>query len=373
LSACDAELARRVVVLDKASFPREKICAGAVGARADRLLESIGVRVDVPCIEVRGLKIRARMGTLSARLPNEQTIGRVVRRFEFDAALLDHVRARGVRVRDGVTLKQMVRQNGGWRLETSAGPLSVRAVVGADGVGSTVRRSAGIAKGRYHAQVVEVDTAWCDSDAPEDLLSFDVSDTDLTGYAWDFPTVVDGKPLVCRGVYELTRGAPTPTRGPDVTGRLMERLARRGIDGASLRFKRFAERGISLNAPTAVDRVLLVGEAAGIDPVLGEGIPQAIFYGREAAHYLSACARRGDYSFIDWPRSIWRSRVGVDLTVRAAAVPFFYGKRLRRVAESWVTRSQALAQAGMCYFGGQRVSRKSLGNAIVDLGRAFVD
>ncbi|HLL22769.1 MAG TPA: FAD-dependent oxidoreductase, partial [Kofleriaceae bacterium] len=38
----------RVVVLEKERYPREKICAGGIGARAFRILEKIGVTVDCP-------------------------------------------------------------------------------------------------------------------------------------------------------------------------------------------------------------------------------------------------------------------------------------------------------------------------------------
>ena len=48
LSHAAPELTDRIVVLEKEHYPREKYCAGGVGARADKLLGSIGVPVDVP-------------------------------------------------------------------------------------------------------------------------------------------------------------------------------------------------------------------------------------------------------------------------------------------------------------------------------------
>lgn len=359
------------MLLDKSSFPREKICAGAIGARADRLLDQIGVRVEVPSIPVTGLRVTARVGEINARLPDRAPIGRVVRRIEYDAVLLDQVRSRGIKVCDGVAVKGVTRGHDHVALDTSAGPLRARAVVGADGVGSLVRRSAGFSRGDYHAQAVEVDTPWLADDVPDDLLCFDITDRDLVGYVWDFPTIVNGQPMVCRGVYQLTRGAPAENRGADISARLRSRLAEQGIEHDKLRFKRFAERGLALQSPTGRERVLLVGEAAGIDPVLGEGIAQAIFYGKTAGEYLVGCARRNDYSFADWARTVRRSRVGLDLSVRALAVPLIYG-RTRRISERWVTRSHALADAGLSYFGGRPVAGRSLAGALLDFGRAVV-
>ena len=55
LVRADPALARRVVVLEKARFPREKPCAGALGGRGDALLRDLGVEVDVPAAHVDGI------------------------------------------------------------------------------------------------------------------------------------------------------------------------------------------------------------------------------------------------------------------------------------------------------------------------------
>ena len=360
------ELAERLLLLDKATFPREKVCAGGIGARADRLLESIGVKVSVPAATVHGLSVKARCSWLIERLP--RPIGRVVRRAQYDAALLDQVRERGIQVREGVTLLDLRRRARGVALETSAGALTCAALVGADGVGSAVRRSLGMPRGPYHAQAVEVDTDVVASDLERDLLHFDITDRACSGYAWDFPTVVDGRAMVCRGVYQLTRGVDA-RRDHDVDALLRRRLSTLGIDPTGLRFKRFAERGLPLFQPAAVERVLLAGEAAGIDPVLGEGIAQAILYGRAAGDYLATCWRRHDYRFGDYRKVLRRSRVGWDLRVRAGLVLPVYGWP-RPLTERWVTRSRDLAHAGMAYFAGEPVDRQLLRGAALDLGRA---
>jgi menaquinone-9 beta-reductase len=362
VAALAPSLRERVVVLDKASFPREKICAGAIGARADKLLGEIGVRVRVPAAEVTGLHVRAACGELT--FEHGGPIGRVVRRIEYDAALLDAARERGIAVRDGVAVEGLRRRAAGVELATSAGALSARAVVGADGVGSLVRRALGLPRGAFHAQAVEVDTLPAPGDPPPHLLSFDVTDGAIAGYAWDFPTLVGGERRVCRGVYLLTRGLPERERA-DATAVLTARLAARGQTPLCAP-KRFAERGLAWSSPLAVERVLLVGEAAGIDPVLGEGIPQAIFYARAAAEYLAS--RRGDYRFGDWRQSALRARVGIDLRIRAAAAPLLYG-RTRPAFERWFTGSPSLARAGAAYFAGERVPRASLARAAFDLVR----
>lgn len=363
----------RIVVLEKARYPREKICAGAIGARAERLLEEIGVWVEVPSAYVRGLSVATSRGALAHRDAEAlRPIGRVVRRAEFDHAFAEKARARGVRVIEGARVNELAIEASGVRLETTAGVIRARAVVGADGVGSFVRRAIGVPRGRWQAQVVEVDTPAAEGDPARDLLHFDLSDGSLLGYAWDFPTIVGGEHLVCRGLYELrpepglVYGARRDAGERDLGERLLARLARQGLDGA-VRIKRFAERGLSLHEPVARPRALLVGEAAGIDPALGEGIAQAITYGAIAGPYLARRLDRDDLSFADWTRAITVSRLGFDLMTRARSTPLLYGVT-RPIMEQWVSDSRDLALAGIRYFAGERVPLRRLAGAALTLG-----
>ena len=157
------ELASRTVVLEKARYPRDKPCAGAIGARGDALLREIGVHVRVPSVAIDGVSFRASLGSAVAA-PGK--IGRVVRRLEFDHALALAAAARGVEVRDGVTVDGLSDEGTqGVLLRTSAGPLRTRVAVGCDGVGSVIRKDLGVSAGRLRAQVIEVDTEPVEGDA----------------------------------------------------------------------------------------------------------------------------------------------------------------------------------------------------------------
>jgi flavin-dependent dehydrogenase len=195
LLAARPELRTRIVVLEKEHYPREKFCAGALSGRGDAVLASIGVRVDVPSIPIHGLTLKLPLGTVGARSEN---VARVVRRIQFDHELARIAMARGIRVVEGVSVNQVTVDADGVSLQTSAGSLRARAVVGADGVGSVVRKSFDAAPGPWRAQVMEVDTPFTGSEAT-DVLHFDCEDQTYAGYEWDFPTIVEGKAMVCRG------------------------------------------------------------------------------------------------------------------------------------------------------------------------------
>jgi flavin-dependent dehydrogenase len=345
----------RVVVLEKERYPRDKFCAGGIGARADLLLSAIGVAVDVPSVPVDGVSLKLPTGTVLAR---EGSVGRVVRRLEYDHALAKIAADRGVEVREGTKATGVAFDERGVELETNAGVFRGRVLVGADGVGSFVRRALGLPPGRLRAQVVELDTEPVAGDPPRDLLHFDAGDGALTGYAWDFPTLVGGRPLVCRGVYHLK----LDDREVDIRELLAARLRERGLDIERYKLKRFAERGFELHEPFAARRVLLVGEAAGIDGLTGEGIAQAIAYGAFAGPYLAEKLRTGDFEFADFARRLARSPVGVELGVRARILPFFFGKHRAKV-ERFLSRTPDFVAVGVQHFAGRRMSAAKVARA----------
>jgi flavin-dependent dehydrogenase len=345
------ELASRVLVLEKARYPREKPCAGALGRRGDRLLESIGARLDVPGVPIDGMSLGARSGFASA---SPGGIGRVIRRTEFDHALALDAKARGVEVREGVRVARVDEQGAAAVVATDAGLIRARVVVGADGVGSVVRKSLGLGAGGWRAQVVEVDTETVAGDPPRSILHFDATDPGLAGYAWDFPTLVQGRPLVCRGVYRL-KGPGASSEGPDVGDLLAARLKRQGIAPSSCHERRYAERGFEPAATLAHGCRMLVGEAAGIDPVTGEGIAQAIEFGVLAGQFLAralAAAPSGPVTLSPWQDEVGRSRLARDLRIRTRLLHLFYGPS-RPEVERFLTESPDALRVGSRHFAAQ--------------------
>ncbi|HEY0481062.1 MAG TPA: FAD-dependent oxidoreductase [Kofleriaceae bacterium] len=341
----------RIVVLEKARYPRDKICAGGIGARAFRLLERIAVEVACPRVALDAVAVRLAGHTVVVREPG---CGAVVRRIEFDHAFARCAIDRGIAVRDGCAVHGIAAGDGGVAITTADGEaLQARCVVGADGVGGVVRRLAGFARGALRAQVVELDTEAAAGDLPRDTVVFDFATRALRGYAWDFPTIVAGEPLVCRGIYALGVADDHPRE------RLAAYLASRGLDARRYRIKQFAERGFEPGAAISRPRVLLVGEAAGIDIATGEGIGQAIEYGAVAGRYLARALAADRLDFAGWRRTIDRHHLGIQLRIRHAAHRVFYGPR-RATVEHLLPRLDRLMRAGVQDFAGVPISKLGL-------------
>lgn len=354
-------LTERMVVLEKARYPRDKICGGAIGARGDRLLESIGVRVDVPSVNVSTLSLHTSFGGASARLGH---IGRVVRRIEFDHALAQQVRARGIRILEDAKVTGLARSGSGVTLQSAVGEIAARVVIGADGVSGVVRKAIGLGASPYRAQVIELDTERVDGDLPRDTLSFDYFAPGFAGYAWDFPTLVDGMPLMCRGVYHLKLPGQAPA---DIAELLARRLSALGLDLTRYKVKRFAECGFETRQRYAVPHIALVGEAAGIDAFSGEGIPQAIEYGAFAGRYLAEKLQEGDLSFRDWGKRMLRAKPGYDLRMREWLMHHYYGSR-RELIERHVGNLPEFVQCTAEQLAGLPISNLRFLRALTLMG-----
>ncbi|MBL9013548.1 MAG: FAD-dependent monooxygenase [Myxococcales bacterium] len=340
------------LVLEKARYPREKICAGGIGARAFRWLDRLGVQVDCPMVKLDAVALRLGGQTIVTRMPN---IGVVVRRVEFDHALAKAAIARGIEVRDGCGVAAIAIDDDGVRVTTDTGEeLRAKAIVGADGVAGVVRKQAGFPAHKLRAQVVELDTESVAGDQPRDTVVFDFDAQDLAGYAWDFPTLVAGAPMVCRGAYVIR------TLGPDdAKARLGTYLRARGLDPARYRHKQYAERGWEPGAEISMPRVLLVGEAAGIDIATGEGIGQAIEYGAVAGPYLARAFDRDVFRFSDWAATVAGHHLGRQLWIRHQCYKWFYGPK-RPAVERVMPRLPSLFQVAIEDFAGVPLSKLAL-------------
>ncbi len=342
----------RQVVLEAEAYPREKICAGGIGARAFRKLDRIGVTVNCPMVNLNAIALRVLDETILMREPD---LGVVVRRVEFDHAFAKVAIARGIDVRDGTPVAAIDITDDGVRVETKNGDIfEAKAIVGADGVAGITRRSAGFAPHKLRAQVVELDTESTPHDQPRDTIAFDFTARDLNGYAWDFPTVVDNQPLVCRGAYVIHNlGVDSPKR------RIEQYLEDRGLDLTRYKLKQYAERGFEPGGAIARPRVLLVGEAAGIDIATGEGIAQAIEYGYVAGPYLAKAFARDDFGFGGWLPHLEHRHVGWQMRIRHISYEVFYGHR-RDTIERMMPQMKTLMMLGVQDFAGKPLSKLAM-------------
>jgi len=175
-----------------------------------------------------------------------------------------------------------------------------KVVIAADGSRSFVRRALGWDGDSHVARLLEVltpESAHSRAEFRDGVAVFDFTPLGdgLQGYYWDFPSHIAGQPFMNRGVFD-SRACPQRPRADlkrilrDALDRRDRRLDDHELKGHPIRWWDRANR-------FAVPRVLLVGDAAGADPLMGEGISFALGYGEVAAAAVADAFARDDFSF----------------------------------------------------------------------------
>jgi len=345
---------RRVVLLEKARHPREKPCAGAVSAWGVDALARARVAIDVPRVEMRGLRVldHGRIGSHAA-----DGLGIVVRRDAFDASLFRAAAADGVRAYDGEGVTGLRRIPGGWSVETAKRrAIRARFIAACDGAGSAARKLLGMAEParKGHLYVLETPFGAADDGARGGLCDFDLGPVaaGIDGYYWDFPTIIDGAPVVSRGIYHANLRASRSVKSV-----LAASLAQRGVDIDAVRLKPFSTRPFVEGTILCAERAVFVGEAAGIDATTGEGIAQAILFGEIAAHHLARALRLGAHALAAYRGAVRTSRMGRHLLQSAWLARVVYRARRGAPFRALLLESDAARAAGARWYHGGSLSR----------------
>ncbi|MFK8022516.1 MAG: NAD(P)/FAD-dependent oxidoreductase [Ilumatobacter sp.] len=296
-SAAAIELARSgrsVIVLDKATFPRDKCCGDGLTTLALRELEAMGLEPDsvTNWFDVDGASLRSPSGReVKVPLRGEGRYAAVAPRLDLDNALLTLAREAGADVRDGVSFRSLATTDDAVTVEADGLTIAARYVIAADGMWSPVRKSCGTNDpgylGEWHGfrQYARNVTGT----AASELHVWFEPDL-LPGYAWSFP-LPGNRANIGFGV--LRDGTRT---GKEIKAIWPDLLARPHITAALGDGFEMEERHTAWPIPARVDtlpltapRVLFVGDAAAATDVMtGEGIGQALLTGRLAAEAIIA-------------------------------------------------------------------------------------
>jgi geranylgeranyl reductase family protein len=327
-SAAAFHLARRgltVELLEKAEFPREKVCGDGLTPRAVRQLVTMGIDTQTPgWVRNKGLRVIGggiRLELDWPDLASYPNYGLTRTRLDFDEILARAAVAAGAKLRTSTTVTGPVLDEAGRVVGVSAQvgddkePVEYQApvVVAADGVSGRFALSLGIAKRddrpigvavrRYYKSAAKHDDDYLESWLELRSRGVDVApsaastkkwhsggdDVLLPGYGWIFG-MGDGRVNVGLGVLNSsTAFGKTNYRNmltdwlsttPDDWGMNDEANADGPIMGAAL------PMGFN-RVPHYTRGVLLVGDSGGmVNPFNGEGIAYAMESGEIAADVI---------------------------------------------------------------------------------------
>lgn len=292
----------RVALIDKAAFPRDKVCGDAIPARAMRVLREVAPE---SAAAFAGLEAKAAIAACKVVGPRGSaftytfhTPGYCARRLDFDAFLVGQVVADGrVDVLTGFEVEEVVQEEGQWRISGGNGTLAARLLIGCDGAnGVTARRLADFKMDPdHHCAAVRAYYTGVAGLKP-DTMEIHLLEGWLPGYFWIFPLGGDacnvGFGMLSRDV-AARKVALRPALGELIaqSPALRARFAGARLHGRVQGF------GLPLGSrwvPMSGDGFLLCGDAASlIDPATGEGIGNAMWSGQVAARWALSALRQG--------------------------------------------------------------------------------
>jgi geranylgeranyl reductase family protein len=263
-----------VALIDKADFPRNKLCGGLITGRSMQYhAEIFGQPLTAPLIETRDRIAFYLDGIETGEMTDIPPL-HLTMRFDFDDHLVGLARAAGATPFFGarVTEIDLERQ----RIVLQSGEiLSYRALIGADGINSAVARA-------LFGRPFDPDTVGfaLEQELPPEAVPgavrIDFAMAEY-GYGWSFPKR-NSTTFGVAGIHRLN---------PDMKGRyrayseLCAHAPQPGLKGHFLPFGDYVKN-------PGRGPVLLAGDAAGlVDPITGEGIAYAMKSGALAGEAVA--------------------------------------------------------------------------------------
>jgi geranylgeranyl reductase family protein len=284
----------RVLLLDRAAFPRDKPCGGGVTLRAASRLD-----LDLSSLTEQTIfdfRVTYRLGR-AFRHHYPRPLAYMTQRCRLDAFLVEQATDAGVEFHDRESVRAVEVSDHRVAVRTEKGTYTARALAGADGVNGIVGRSTGAAPRADLAVALEgnlpfpagVPSRW------QETLALNLGGLP-GGYGWVFPK--SDHLNVGVGAWRWF--------APNLRGHLADLCRRYGFSPEALRDVRGHHLAVRRpGSPIVSGPVLTVGDAAGlVDPLSGEGIGTAIQSANLAAQGIETYLAERAMDLLPYQRAV---------------------------------------------------------------------
>ena len=348
-----AQRGLQVALIDRAVFPRDKVCGDFLNPINWPVLQELNVAEDLlslPHTRVSKFRMTVANGAEATSVfpgQGERQFGLGLRRIHLDHLLVQRAKRAGVSVYEGARLTAVQKQSRGWCLDMNLGgdrdSIRPKLIVGADGRNSWVARQLGLAAG---------------SPKRSAALGFAIQLQNVPGVRGSVE------------IHQFPGGYAGLVRVDDDTVNLGFAISR-SLLGRSICFETLRENYLrhnqrldellSVGEPKSNlqsawpvyfpprrcfgDGFLLAGDAARVtEPVTGEGIYLALRSGQLAATTIAAAIEEGNVSsarLAAYDRAC-RAEFGARLRLNSLIRNFVYRPRLLSLAVALLSRRQRL-------------------------------
>lgn len=340
LCRIDSRWAERILVLEKAVHPRPKVCSGALSHHGAWVLKRLGMNPQIPHLALNQLRIIHDNRYYTFR---GDPVVRVFQRSLFDHWLVQETRRQGVRIHENESAREIIidsknRNDNGNQTRSSAGVIvqtdrqtyRAQMLVIADGSRSNTRKLLQWSfQSRDMARMLDVTTAMNPTghsmlqEKRADLF-FNRMAAGIQGYYWDIPSLRDGQYYVNRGLFDsriITARNRLPLK-PELDRYL--RAPERNVQLSDAELKSHPYHCFNPDNSFSRPRILLVGDAAGSDPLFGEGISFALGYGSVAANHIHRSFQKNDFSCRSYRDDLLADPVINELSLRTKLARLAY-------------------------------------------------
>ncbi len=302
-----------VVILDKASFPRNKVCGGWITPWVLQALEidAADYALGRTMQEIRGFRVSS-MGAREVGIPYDRVISYGIRRCEFDEYLL---RRSGSEIREGAPINRIERSGEHWMVN---GAIKARMLVGAGGHFCPVAQHMGNNNSDEPVVAQEIEFEMSPDQARLCNIRAEFPELyfcpDLQGYGWcfrkgNFLNIGLGR----LDQHALSKHVADFLGLLRATGKVVFDLPGKFRGHAYLLFG-YSKRKV------VADSVMLIGDAAGLAfPQSGEGIRPAVESGLLAASVIRAAEGHYKAESLQAYPALLRKQCGGDRSATALA------------------------------------------------------
>ena len=299
----------KVLMVDKAAFPRDKICGDAQGRKAANIMKELGIYEayeQIPGQKIYGLRLSSPNGTqidMDVADRSEAAPGYCHKRMVFDNFLFESAKERStfqqLNVKDLIIEDNQVKGIMGLNEAGEQEEIRAKLVLGADGGASVVAKKFGLNVNPPDHFIVAIRGYYKGVTDMSDRIEIHLVESLLPGYFWIFP-LPNGETNVGLGMIVSDRNK----KKINLTHAMLKEIQENPL--FKERFKNAETVGPiqGWNLPVASHHrkcygngYMLLGDAASlIDPLSGEGIGNAMISAKIAANIAVEALNKNDFS-----------------------------------------------------------------------------